>query len=97
VATIRGRFREDATELECDEHFGGLAGFRVLLAGRTLAIIVGVWVIVCFCLDLAVVADAPLADQFHMGGFGFGLLDAAFCAGAIAGAYGARLLSGWRE
>lgn len=97
VASISGRFRDDSEAPEQDEYSGALAGFRVLIADRALVIIVGVWVTLCFCLDLAVVADAPLADQFHTGGFGFGLLDAVSCAGAIAGASVARRLSGRRE
>jgi MFS family permease len=97
VASIHGRFCDEAGEAEENEYSGALAGFGVVAADRALVIIVGVWVTLCFAVDVSMVADAPLADQFHMGGFGFGLLSSLFCAGAIVGSFAARWLSYRRE
>jgi MFS family permease len=72
------------------EEGGSLEGFRVIARDRVLLKLLVAWTISYFAMDIAFVADPPLATSFGVGAFGFGLLDTFFGAGAVIGGLYAR-------
>jgi MFS family permease len=74
------------------EAHGLWAGFRHVAHSRFLLPIVIAWTIMWLAVDIAWVADAPLAEELHVGAVGFGLLGSLFGLGAILGGLAARWL-----
>jgi predicted MFS family arabinose efflux permease len=58
---------------------------------------VAAWTIMFFAVDIAWVADAPLAKLFGAGSLGFGLITSLWGIGAVLGALAARRLSARAE
>jgi predicted MFS family arabinose efflux permease len=93
VAMLRTRFsavRPEATDGRSD---GLWAGFAVIVRDPTLRALTAVWTILFLTIDIALVADLPLARSFGWGAFGYGLMNSAFGAGALLGSVAARKLT----
>jgi len=93
---VRGRFHEERTA-EHDEHEGIGAGIRFLWREPVLRRMSIAWLVFVLGMGMSMVADAPLADQFHAGGLGFGLLIACWGTGSVLGTLFGRWLNERRE
>jgi MFS family permease len=92
-----GRY-EDARHEEATAATRGFwIGFRHIGASRVLLPIVVAWTIMWLAVDIAWVADAPLAEELGVGAVGFGLISSVFGIGAILGGLSGRWLSRSRE
>lgn len=87
IVTVHGRFSGEPSE----EEFRGMrAGFRFLRHDRVLRTLLLAWVVFISGMGMSMVADAPLAEFFDAGAFGFGLLITAWGGGSALGALFAR-------
>jgi MFS family permease len=95
VSRIRAPFAQDHERLVEDGRTGTgfLAGFRAIVKDPPLRSLVIVWTILYLAIDIALVADLPLSQSLGWGDFGYGLMNAAFGAGALVGSLGSRSLS----
>jgi MFS family permease len=93
ISVARGDYASGRQARESPATTGLSAGLRHLLASPILLPILAGSTIMWFAMNMAIPADAPLALHFGVGSVGFGLLDTAFGAGAIAGALLARRLT----
>jgi len=93
----KGRYVGDRPSAEVAEGRPSLAGFRHIVASPVLLPIVVAWSIMFFAVDIAYVADLPLAKLFAAGSLGFGLLTSLWGVGGVLGALAARRLSERRE
>lgn len=83
--SVRGvSFSAPRSELD-EEHDSALEGFRVIRRDRFLLWITVAWTGMWLAMNIAFVADPPLAKSFGVGAFGFGLIDTAFGVGALVG------------
>src|SRR4051794_9153241 len=88
-ASIRVPFSKEAPS---GERVSTWAGFRVVLADDVQRRLLIAWAISYLAMDIAFVADPPLAAVFGVGAFGYGLLDTFFGAGAaLGGLFGRRV------
>ena len=62
-----------------------LEGFRVIRKDRFLLWLTVAWTGMWLAMNIAYVADPPLAEQFGVGSFGYGLIDTSFGLGALLG------------
>jgi MFS family permease len=86
IASLR-RLSFDAGRAEGeDERTSSLEGFRVIRADRVLFFLTVAWTMMWLAMNIAFVADPPLAQEFGVGSFGFGLIDTSFGVGALLGA-----------
>lgn len=84
VASVRGR--SFSAERADEEPTGNLwEGFRVNHRDRLLLWITVAWTMMWLAMNVAYVADPPLARSFGVGPLGFGLIDTSFGAGALLG------------
>ena len=84
---------EDARDKEVmTESRGFWIGFRHVAASPILLPIVAAWTIMWLSVDIAWVADAPLAKQLGVGSVGFGLLSGLWGVGAVLGGLAGRWL-----
>lgn len=84
VASVRGR--SFSAERADEEPSGSsLEGFRVIRRDRMLLWITIAWTMMWLAMNIAYVADPPLARGFGVGPLGFGLIDTSFGAGALLG------------
>jgi MFS family permease len=84
--SVRGRrFSAERTD-EDEGTAGALEGFRVIRADPLLLWITVSWTLMWFAMNIAFVADPPLAEGFGVGVFGYGMIDTFFGAGALVGA-----------
>ncbi len=83
--SVRGRFSAPAMEDSHAEHQGLSAGIRFLLGEPVLRRISIAWLVFVLGMGMGMVADAPLAEKFGAGGFGFGLLIACWGSGSVIG------------
>ena len=84
VASVRGR--SFSAEPAGEEPSGSsLEGFRVIRGDRMLLWITVAWTLMWLAMNVAYVADPPLARGFGVGPLGFGLIDTSFGAGALLG------------
>jgi MFS family permease len=83
VLTIREPFSAGTTDDEGVK--GALSGFRLILADPVLRRLTIAWILAYFSLNIAFVADVPLAQKFHVGSVGYGLIDATFGTGLLVG------------
>ena len=84
VASVRGRsFSAERPGEEPSD--GSLEGFRVIRRDRMLLWITVAWTMMWLAMNVAYVADPPLARGFGVGPLGFGLIDTSFGAGALLG------------
>lgn len=83
IATVRARF---SGEREHEDEFRGLrAGFVFLLHDRVLRTLIVAWVVFISGMGMSMVADAPLAEAFDAGSFGYGMLITAWGGGGVVG------------
>jgi MFS family permease len=84
--SLRGRsFSAEPSEDE-GQPTGAFEGFRVIRADPMLLWITISWTLMWFAMNIAFVADPPLATGFGVGAFGYGMIDTFFGAGALIGA-----------
>jgi MFS family permease len=92
VLSIRARFRAEQSH-GSDEHVADLwAGFRLVWGDPGLRSLTVVWTVLWLTIDVALVADLPLAHLLGWGDRGYGYMNAAFGAGGLLGALQARRL-----
>ena len=92
VATVRGRFAEDRSATEREEHRGLRAGFVFIARDRVLRTLVFAWCALVLGIGIAMVADVPLAEVFGAGSAGYGLMIGAWGAGSVLGSLAGRRL-----
>jgi MFS family permease len=83
--TVRGRFEEERAAEPQPEHEGLLAGAAYLFRERVLRRMAIAWLVFVLGMGMGMVADAPLAESFETGGWGFGLLIACWGTGSVLG------------
>lgn len=83
--TVRGRFQEERTSEQHEEHLGLMAGASYLLREPVLRRMAVAWLVFVLGMGMGMVADAPLAESFGTGGWGFGLLIACWGTGSVLG------------
>ena len=82
IVSVHARFKAEQGE---DEFHGLRAGFRFLRHDRVLRTLLLAWVVFISGMGMSMVADAPLADAFDAGSFGFGMLITAWGGGTVLG------------
>jgi MFS family permease len=86
VSSVRGRFSDpDRRAEDAEKHAGVLAGFRFVARDRVLRTMAMGWFVFLLGMGMSLVADPALAETFHAGSFGYGMLTAAWGAGTILG------------
>lgn len=94
VSLVRGvRLSARDGDAVADEHRGALRGFGVLLGDPFLRSLFVAWTLSYLGMNIAYVADPPLARSFGVGALGYGAIDASFGAGALFGALLARRIA----
>ncbi len=93
VATVRGRFDAERSDLDVERHRGPLAGLAFVVRDRILRTIALAWIVFALGIGMVVVADLPLARKFGTGAVGFGLISAAWGLGSIGGSLAGRWLN----
>jgi MFS family permease len=88
-----GRYTGERDDSDSAERWSSLAGFRHIASSPVLLPLVAAWTIMFFAVDIAFVADAPLAKLLGAGSLGFGLITSMWGIGAVLGALAARRLS----
>jgi MFS family permease len=83
--TVRGRFEEERSSEPHPEHAGLMAGATYLFRERVLRRMAFAWLVFVLGMGMGMVADAPLAESFGTGGWGFGLLIACWGTGSVLG------------
>lgn len=83
--TVRGRFEEERSSEPQPEHEGVLAGAMYLFREQVLRRMAIAWLVFVLGMGMGMVADAPLAESFGTGGWGFGLLIACWGTGSVLG------------
>jgi dTMP kinase len=95
--TVRGRFQEERTAEAHAEHRGILAGVSFLIREPLLRRMAIAWLVFVLGMGVGMVADAPLADSFGVGGLGFGLLIACWGTGSVLGTAAGRWMNARTE
>jgi MFS family permease len=83
--TVRGRFEEERSVQAQPEHEGLFAGATYLFREAVLRRMAIAWLVFVLGMGMGMVADAPLAESFGTGGWGFGLLIACWGSGSVLG------------
>jgi MFS family permease len=91
VSTVNGRFAGSRSE-EDHRHRGVRAGMSFLINDRVLRTMSFAWIILVLGIGMGMVADVPLAESFHAGSIGFGLIVTAWGAGSVIGSFAGRYL-----
>ncbi len=97
TVSVRGRYSDENTAEEIEEHKGLTAGMRWLFREPVLRRMVLAWFVFVLGMGMGMVADASLAEYFHAGSVGFGLLVTCWGAGAVLGNAAGRWLNPRRE
>lgn len=92
VLSVRARFRAEGGEEREEPDPGMWAGFRLVWRDPGLRSLTVVWTVLWLTIDVALVADLPLANVLGWGNRGYGYMNSAFGAGALAGSLLARKL-----
>jgi MFS family permease len=86
VSSVHGRFSDPERRSEdVETHAGVLAGFRFIARDRVLRTMAVGWFVFLLGMGMSLVADPALADSFHAGSFGYGMLTAGWGFGTILG------------
>ena len=94
IVTVHARFSDERAEDE-EEYRGIRAGFRYLRHERVLRTLLLAWIVFISGMGMSMVADAPLAEFFGAGSFGFGVLITAWGGGSALGSlYAKRMRKG---
>lgn len=91
--TVRGRFQDERKAEAGDEHAGISAGVKFLLRDSVLRRLSLAWLVFVLGMGMGMVADAPLAEEFGAGEFGFGLLIACWGLGSVLGSAAGRWMT----
>jgi MFS family permease len=91
VASVRSTF--SGSRADQDEHRGVRGGFLFIWRDRVLRTMLVAFAVFAVCVGSVLVAELPLAESFHVGSFGFGLLSTCFGIGALGGALAGRRLT----
>ncbi len=91
--TVRGRFQDERKPEAGDEHAGISAGVKFLLRDSVLRRLSLAWLVFVLGMGMGMVADAPLAEEFGAGEFGFGLLIACWGLGSVLGSAAGRWMT----
>ena len=83
--TVRGRFHEERSADAQPEHEGLFAGATYLFRERVLRRMAIAGLVFVLGMGMGMVADAPLAESFGTGSWGFGLLIACWGGGSVLG------------
>ena len=83
--TVRGRFEEDRQAEVEPEHEGLLAGANYLFRERVLRRMAFAWLVFVLGMGMGMVADAPLAESFGAGSWGYGPPIACWGTGSVLG------------
>ena len=83
--TVRGRFEQEREADAEPEHEGVFAGATYLWREPVLRRMAVAWLVFVLGMGMGMVADAPLAESFGTGGWGFGLLIACWGTGSVLG------------
>jgi MFS family permease len=91
VSSVTSRFQA----VDQGEHEPGTiwTGFAVIVRDGVLLALTVVWTVLALTVNVALVADLLLSQSFGWGAFGYGLINAFFGGGALAGAFLARKLT----
>jgi MFS family permease len=95
--SIRGRFQEERTARDIEEHGGLLGGVTFMARDRVLLRMAFAWLVFVLGMGIGMVADAPIADSFGAGGLGYGLLIACWGTGSVAGTAAGRWMTARTE
>jgi MFS family permease len=95
--TVRGRFEEERVPDAEPEHEGLFAGASYLWRELVLRRMAIAWLVFVLGMGMGMVADAPLAESFGTGGWGFGLLIACWGTGSVLGTVFGRWMNGRTE
>jgi MFS family permease len=91
VSTVHDSFAGERSEEE-QHHHGVKAGVRFLVRDRVLRTMSFAWIVLVLGIGMGMVADVPLAESFHAGSIGFGLIVTGWGAGSVIGSFGGRYL-----
>jgi MFS family permease len=96
VWSVNARFNAEHTD---DRHREGgvAAGFRFLLTDRVLRSLLVAWIVFITGMGMSMVADLPLAEEFGVGAFGYGMLITAWGGGSTLGALAGRYMKQGHE
>jgi MFS family permease len=95
--TVHGRFQETREREEHDEHRGLAAGLVYIWHEPVLRRLSVAWFVFVVGMGMGMVADAPLAEVFHSGELGYGLMIAAWGLGSTLGAGAGRWMTAHTE
>jgi MFS family permease len=95
--TVRGRFQEERPATPHPEHEGLFAGVIYLLREPVLRRMAIAWLVFVLGMGMGMVADAPLAESFGTGSWGFGLLITCWGVGSVLGTVFGRLMTARTE
>jgi MFS family permease len=95
--TVHGRFQDAREREHSEEYRGALSGLSFLLRDHVLRRLALAWLVFVLGMGMGMVADAPLAESFAAGEFGFGLLIACWGTGSVLGALAGRWMNARTE
>jgi MFS family permease len=88
VLTVSGRFQaEDEGRDKEGRRGSAFVGFPIIWRNPILRPLFVVWTILFVTIDIALVADLPIAVSFGWGESGYGFINASWALGALAGAF----------
>lgn len=95
--SVHGRFQDERHAEGHDGHDGITAGLTFLWRDTVLRRLSAAWLVFLFGMGMSMVADAPLAESFDAGEFGFGLLIACWGLGSVLGSAAGRWMTARTE
>jgi MFS family permease len=95
--SVRGDYAGARSAADEEEHRGIAAGLRFIWRDRPLRVMVTAWFVFLLGAGMGMVADAPLAEFFHTGPAGFGLMITCWGFGSVVGSVLGRKLTARTE
>ena len=96
VWSVNARFNAEHAD-ERHREGGVKAGFAFLVQDRVLRTLLVAWIVFITGMGMSMVADLPLAEQFDVGAFGYGMLITAWGGGSTLGSLLGRFMKQGRE